>query len=290
MRVVLLTSDTLAQRALAHRISAVPGVELATIVIQRIRGTRRAGWVRRTGLRKPKLLASKVLQRTVLRSPLHEILGAEASRFGHRSWPSGTPIHVVTDINSAESVAAIASASPDVVAVSGTRMIKAPVFDLEPPLGLLNLHTGISPFVRGGPNCTLWCLARGEPHLIGATVHVLDLGIDSGAIITTRQLPITGAETPGTLVAATMELGHDMYADVLARLAGNQRPRAVPQDEIGEGRTYYTNDWHALHLFRAVRYVRSGRLRRWVSSGRPGLDDVQLVPLEGESDREPFVD
>lgn len=278
MRLALLTSDSPAQRALADRFAATEGVELAGILVQNMRGTRTAGWVRRTGIRHPVRLLSKVAQRTILARPLREILRAEGDRFGDRPW-TDVPITTVDDVNGAAAVAFVGRLRPDVIAVSGTKIVRQPIFDLAPPLGLLNLHTGISPFVKGGPNCTLWCLANGEPHLIGATVHELDPGIDSGPIVVTAQLLIAGDETPGNLVSGTMALGHDLYADVVAALARGERLAAVPQAGLGPSRTYFTREWNAARLARALWYVRSGALRRWVAAGSPGSDDVRLVPL-----------
>jgi hypothetical protein len=279
MKVTLLTSDSPAQRALAHRIHDEPELDLAGIVVQEVLGTRRWDWIRDTGLRHPTRLLSKVLQRTVLARPLGEILAAEAERFGHdRPWPP-VPLVEVTDVNGAEAVAFVQSTAADVIAVSGTKIVRAPIFAVAPARGLLNLHTGISPYVKGGPNCTLWCLAKGEPQLIGATIHVLDPGIDSGPIVTTAQLDIAGDETPGQLVAGTTALGHDLYVAALRELARHGTLRSVPQATLGEGTTYFTRQWNVVELGRALRFVRGGRLRRWVADGRPAPEPPRLVEL-----------
>ena len=40
---------------------------------------------------------------------------------------------------------------------------------------------GISPYYRG-TDCNFWALYDGNPHLVGATIHYLSEGLDSGDI------------------------------------------------------------------------------------------------------------
>lgn len=280
LKVVLLISEGAWQRALAHRVGEVPGVRLGGIVIQHIASTSSASWVRRNLRRQPLQVASKVAQRLFFRSALQQIDNEAVKVFGLdgqvRAWPE-VPMLEVDDINGAECVAWVRGLEPDVIAVSGTKIVKAPIFAIAPPRGLLNLHTGISPFYKGGPNCTLWCLAKGEPQFIGATLHVLDEGIDTGGILVTAQARVEEGDSAASLVCKAVALGHDLYARVLEAMARGQVLVATPQRELGEGRTYYTREWNVVQLARALRFVRSGRLSRWVRSGRCGLESVRLV-------------
>ena len=41
---------------------------------------------------------------------------------------------------------------------------------------------GVSPYYRG-PDCNFWALVDDNPHLVGATIHMLSKGLDSGAIL-----------------------------------------------------------------------------------------------------------
>ena len=41
---------------------------------------------------------------------------------------------------------------------------------------------GISPYYRG-TDCNFWALYDGNPHLVGATIHLLSSGLDAGAIL-----------------------------------------------------------------------------------------------------------
>jgi methionyl-tRNA formyltransferase len=262
---VLLTSDAPGQRALAARLASTPGVELAGVVVQAI--ARPSAWkLLRTN---PRRFADKASARLLYGAASAAIMREGARRFDPaQPWAARTL--GVKDVNGDDAVAFLRALSPDLVCVSGTRMVKAPVFETRPPRGLLNLHTGLSPFYKGGPNCTLWCLANGEPQCIGATIHELDPGIDSGRLILTAQTTVDATDGAADLVWKTVALGIDLYARVVEAMAAGRLLRPAAQSEIGEGRTYYTREWGADTLGRALRFVRDGGVRRWVEAGRPG--------------------
>ena len=46
----------------------------------------------------------------------------------------------------------------------------------------LNIHLGISPYYRG-TDCNFWALYDNNPHLVGATIHLLSKGLDNGPIL-----------------------------------------------------------------------------------------------------------
>jgi folate-dependent phosphoribosylglycinamide formyltransferase PurN len=280
MRVLLLAGDYYWQRALANQLSIIPGITLAGVIVHRRPSTMRLAWVRKAIIRRPGQLASKVLQRLFYNHIIEGIDHEALKRYGRdgepQPWPAGRTTHV-EDISGQESVSQMRRLEPDLIAVYGTGLIKAPVFDLDPMKGLINLHTGISPYYKGGPNCTLWCLANHEPQFIGSTIHRLDIGIDSGPILRTAQSPVEADDTVAGLACKAVAVGHELYVQVIEALARGLPITPVPQDQIGSGRTYLGRDWNVLHLARAVRYVQSGALARWVESGKPGTEQVRLV-------------
>lgn len=46
----------------------------------------------------------------------------------------------------------------------------------------INIHMGLSPFYRGS-SCNFWAINDGKPEYVGATIHYLSKGLDSGKII-----------------------------------------------------------------------------------------------------------
>ncbi|MEN8220298.1 MAG: formyltransferase family protein, partial [Pseudomonadota bacterium] len=163
------------------------------------------------------------------------------------------PLLRVNNINDLDSVRAIEKYAPDLVVVSGTNLVGKQIIKLASnKKGIINLHTGISPYIKGGPNCTNWCLAEQSFHLIGNTVMWLDQGIDSGNIIATEQTPLTGQETLVELHWKVMEHAHNLYIRVIKKLANGQTVPSVPQESIGKGKTFYTIEWNGWAMLKAL--------------------------------------
>jgi methionyl-tRNA formyltransferase len=94
------------------------------------------------------------------------------------------PSHViqcVPSINHRSVIEALQAHQPDLVVINGTRIIGKQVLEcVEAPF--INTHAGITPAYRG-VHGGYWALAEGKPELAGVTVHYLDTGIDTGAVI-----------------------------------------------------------------------------------------------------------
>ncbi|MBT2282001.1 hypothetical protein J7E78_00305 [Paenibacillus polymyxa] len=46
----------------------------------------------------------------------------------------------------------------------------------------INIHMGVSPYYRGN-SCNFWAMYDGNPQLVGATIHMLSKGLDSGDML-----------------------------------------------------------------------------------------------------------
>ena len=149
----------------------------------------------------------------------------------------------VDQINSDEVYAFTTKYKPDLIIVSGTSLIKKKLLSIKPSKGILNLHTGLSPYIKGGPNCTNWCIATNQLQFIGNTIMWIDEGIDTGNLIRTESTKISGEESLAELHIKVMEHAHTLYLDVIEKLFKDEICPNVPQDTIAKGKTYYTKDW-----------------------------------------------
>ena len=70
----------------------------------------------------------------------------------------------------------------DVYVVFGSSYIKGDLVDFLIKNKTLNIHIGVSPYYRG-TDCNFWALYDDNPHIVGATIHLLSKGLDSGAIL-----------------------------------------------------------------------------------------------------------
>lgn len=184
------------------------------------------------------------------------------------------------DVNSPEVVALLRASRPDVVCVNGTNLLRAPLLDLaaDVRLGFVNLHTGLSPYTRGG-NCNLWALLEGHPEWVGVTVHYIDPGIDSGDIIASAQTPLRPDDLFEAIDARNFRQGFDLFLAALARLAEGHAPR-VPQ--WGSGRLYLKRTGFVYEPWlrvRANRLIARGLIARYLAR-RAEIDrEVRTVAL-----------
>jgi methionyl-tRNA formyltransferase len=117
---------------------------------------------------------------------------------------------------------------PDLLLVGGFSVIlKRPLIEL-PRIGCVNCHSSLLPAHRG-PNPFLACVLANEPES-GVTFHVIDEGIDSGAILRQYAIPIRDNETAGSLFRRCARLANDHLLEVLNDVESNGL-RGTPQDE-----------------------------------------------------------
>jgi hypothetical protein len=66
--------------------------------------------------------------------------------------------------------------------VFGSSYIKGELVDMLIEKKCLNIHMGVSPFYRGS-SCNFWALYHENFEYVGATVHLLSKGLDSGDML-----------------------------------------------------------------------------------------------------------
>lgn len=247
MNIVLWCGSEPNQQALAHKLHQE--FSLAGIVMEK-----------RTSARKltPKMIFEKLLEKICIPSLDNAWKNMmEEYRNAFHGFPA-VRIITVENINSHEAFRFMEELLPDVILVSGTRLVKGKMLSLNPRIGILNLHTGLSPYIKGGPNCTNWCLATYQFHLIGNTVMWIDKGIDSGNILTSEFTPLTGEESLAQLHLKVMNHAHDLYVRAVRFLAEGKHQN-FPQKEIAGGTTFYTRNWTLKQKMNAVKNFKSFR-------------------------------
>ena len=70
----------------------------------------------------------------------------------------------------------------DLYLIFGSSFIKGELANFLVKRRAINIHIGVSPYYRGA-DCNFWALFDGNPHLVGATVHILSKGVDDGDIL-----------------------------------------------------------------------------------------------------------
>ena len=136
--------------------------------------------------------------------------------------------------------------APDAVAVFGTSLIRPPLLG-QGRLGMLNLHGGLSPDYRGA-DCTFWALYNGEPEQVGCTLHFINAGIDTGALIAHVCPEVHDGDDELTLFWRAVRDAAEVYAEAIERLA---RGEALGVRQDRKGRLYQVKDrtWAAEREF-----------------------------------------
>jgi len=87
----------------------------------------------------------------------------------------------VESVNSDLTIGLLRRHAPDAVIVNGTRIISPGILSCV-PAPFLNTHAGITPRYRG-VHGGYWALASRDADHCGVTVHLVDAGIDTGAVL-----------------------------------------------------------------------------------------------------------
>jgi methionyl-tRNA formyltransferase len=127
--------------------------------------------------------------------------------------PAQTPTPFAS-LNSAEARAALGGLEPDVVVINGTRILDGQTLgSVAAPF--INLHAGITPQYRG-VHGGYWALVDGRPDLAGATVHLVDTGIDTGPVLAQRLINVTPADSYATYPLLQLAAGLPDLVDAVA--------------------------------------------------------------------------
>lgn len=133
----------------------------------------------------------------------------------------------VPSVNSDAARQALRELGPAVIVVNGTRIIgRQTLAAVDAPF--INLHAGITPQYRG-VHGGYWALAEGRPELAGSTVHLVDEGVDTGAVLAQACFTPGPADSFATYPYLHLAVGVPLLADaVAAAFAGELRPRPYP--------------------------------------------------------------
>ena len=86
------------------------------------------------------------------------------------------------DLNKLDKTQLTDALNSDVYVVFGASYIKGWLIDFLVEHRAINIHMGLSPYYRGS-SCNFWALYDNNPGHVGATIHLLSKGLDSGDML-----------------------------------------------------------------------------------------------------------
>ena len=153
---------------------------------------------------------------------------AEMSPIKSYSLERGLALFQPSSLRPADAQEELAALAPDVVVVAAYgKLLPARVLE-TPRHGCLNLHPSLLPRHRG-PSPVATAILEGD-SVTGATLMLLDQGMDTGPIIAQGQYHLSGEETAETLTGALFQLGTMLLMENMVPWVGG-RLTAEPQED-----------------------------------------------------------
>lgn len=178
--------------------------------------------------------AQKMLSR--FRRASRRSASVSSDRELHSSAGAGLRPRVVTvpSHRDASCVAIVRALGPDILVLRGAGIVRKALLDV-PRYGSLNAHYGLLPEFRG-MHVIEWSVLRGTP--VGVTVHLVDEGIDTGAILMVQEVE----PRPGDTFESLLDHLGTIAAGMLARAAtGLEDGTLHPRVQLAEaGRQYFS--------------------------------------------------
>jgi hypothetical protein len=145
------------------------------------------------------------------------------------------------DLNLLDPTVLSEALSADHHVVFGASYIKGDLAAALESRGALNIHMGLSPYYRGS-SCNFWALYDNKPGYVGATIHLLTKGLDSGPMVGHFRPTYAG----GSLFEFTMQAVKEAQDGLVRLLSGEvQALQPLEQDrslEIRYSRNQEFND------------------------------------------------
>lgn len=146
----------------------------------------------------------------------------------------GIKVLETENLNSVEVKNEISNINPDIIVLAGSSLINEHIFKLA-KLFTINIHRSLLP-KYAGLNSIFWALYFDEPE-IGATVHTVNKGIDSGEIILQHKRKIGENDDLETLTKWYYSEAPKMILKSL-EIVTSPNPKFIKQDKTK--RSYYS--------------------------------------------------
>lgn len=158
----------------------------------------------------------------------------------------GLPVDQPERLRTDEQRAALVACAPDVLVVAAYGLLLPAEVLALPRLGCINIHASLLPRWRGAAPIHR-AIEAGDAET-GITIMQMDEGLDTGAMLLRRALPILPDDTTASLHDRLAALGAQMIVDTLSLLPQG-RLQAEPQPDSGVtyaakiGRAEAAVDW-----------------------------------------------
>lgn len=174
---------------------------------------------------------------------------AELGTFGDlkgREVFAGLPVIACEreDLNGPQVCAFIRAQAPDLVVITGTGMVREPLFAVLPDM-VINVHIGLSPWYRGAAGL-FWPFYNLEPAWTGVTLHRIDRNADSGPILHQCSPGLRRGDGIHDVAVRAVTVAREDLVRLVTRYRDRGRLDERPQKVAG--RLYLTSAFRPEHL------------------------------------------
>jgi hypothetical protein len=166
------------------------------------------------------------------------------------------------EINSPDLRNYITSFKPDIIAVLGSSVIKPEMISL-PSVAMINIHSGLSPYYRGTWSYG-WPIVNREPEYIGVTVHYVNAGIDTGAIIFQTKPLLQKDDDLNAIFLKVIAEGIELAVKAIEEISARGRVASFPQPG-NTGRLYQLKDFNSEAARICIKNLEDGIIGEYLS-------------------------
>lgn len=177
-------------------------------------------------------LGAKVFIKKVWRKVSGKKTQAQTVKNNLSSIKVSPKVFLVKSHNSIECVKILNALQPEIIVLRGCGIIKKQILDI-PKIGVINPHYAVLPDYRG-MDVTEWSALHGSP--IAVSVHAVNEGVDTGKVLKSREIEISGDDTTGTLRDKCAAVAVDLISEALTEIS---KTRALPKEKIEAGGKQY---------------------------------------------------
>ncbi|MEC9019564.1 MAG: formyltransferase family protein [Nitrospinota bacterium] len=159
-------------------------------------------------------------------------------------------------LNSLDTLTRLKKISPDFIACFGIGLLHETILSNFPDI-IFNLHVGIPEYYRGS-SCNFWPIYNSDLKNLGATVHLIEKGIDTGKIAGAKPIILEPKDNEQTLMLKTLQGGTQLMDETIDKW---KKGRLSLKQQTRKGKLYKMKDLKPLAILKVKNMVESGELQ-----------------------------
>ena len=160
------------------------------------------------------------------------------------------------ELNSLKTLTRLKEISPDFIACFGTGILHERILSNYPDC-IFNLHVGIPEYYRGS-SCNFWPIYNGDLKNLGATVHIIEKGIDTGKIAGAKLITLEATDNEQTIAWKTIEVGTQLMVETIDKW---KLGTLYLKEQKQVGKLYKMDEFDPAAILKVKNMVESGELK-----------------------------